>query len=150
MGRGNSSRSSHSWAAGRTTSAAKVWTHSWIWSWSSFSDRENSDMGPKLPGSNLRMHTTGDPRGEGDGDHGEDGAGRERRPGAHVAEQRGSHDRPDHPGERRCGLLEPERRAAPILVRTTGDERSERRRQQTLAGGDEDKGGCEHDPVVGI
>ena len=32
IGQGVSSRSSHSWAAGRTTSSAKSWTHFWIWS----------------------------------------------------------------------------------------------------------------------
>ena len=32
MGHGNSSRSSHSSAAGRTTVSAKSWTHFWIWS----------------------------------------------------------------------------------------------------------------------
>ena len=35
IGHGNSSRSSHSWAAGRTTSSAKSWIHFWICSWSS-------------------------------------------------------------------------------------------------------------------
>ena len=44
IGHGVSSRSSHSWAAGRMTSSAKSWTHFWIWSWSSLSSSENSDM----------------------------------------------------------------------------------------------------------
>ena len=44
IGHGNSSRSSHSSAAGRITSSAKSWTHSWICSWSSLS--EKSAMGP--------------------------------------------------------------------------------------------------------
>ena len=30
IGYGNSSRSSHSWAAGRITFSAKSWTHFWI------------------------------------------------------------------------------------------------------------------------
>jgi hypothetical protein len=32
IGHGVSSRSSHSWAAGRTTFSAKSWTHFWSWS----------------------------------------------------------------------------------------------------------------------
>ena len=44
IGHGVSSRSSHSWAAGRMTSSAKSWTHFWIWSWSSLRSSENSDM----------------------------------------------------------------------------------------------------------
>ncbi len=43
-GQGNSSASSHSWAAGRMTVSAKSWTHFWICVWSSFKDRENSDI----------------------------------------------------------------------------------------------------------
>ena len=42
MGHGVSSRSSHSWAAGRMTSSAKSWTHFWIWSWSSLRSSEKS------------------------------------------------------------------------------------------------------------
>ena len=45
MGQGVSSRSSHSWAAGRTTFSAKSWTHFWIWSWSSSRSRENVAIG---------------------------------------------------------------------------------------------------------
>ena len=45
MGHGNSSRSSHSCAAGRTTASAKSWTHFWICCWSSLSSRENSLIG---------------------------------------------------------------------------------------------------------
>src|SRR3954465_5926548 len=114
MGRGNSSRSSHSWAAGRTTSAAKVWTHSWIWSWSSFSDRENSDMGPKLPGSNLRMHTARYPRRQHDRHDREQRPGREWRPGADVAEQRRPQYRADHPSHGRRRLLDSEHGAAAV------------------------------------
>ena len=44
IGHGVSSRSSHSWAAGRITSSAKSWTHFWIWSWSSLRSSENSGM----------------------------------------------------------------------------------------------------------
>ena len=44
IGHGVSSRSSHSWAAGRMTFSAKSWTHFWSWSWSSSRSRENSDM----------------------------------------------------------------------------------------------------------
>lgn len=40
IGQGNSSRSSHSSAAGRITSSAKSWTHFWSWIWSSFNSRE--------------------------------------------------------------------------------------------------------------
>lgn len=46
-GYGNSSRSSHSWAAGRMTSSANPWIHFWIWSWSSFS--EKSAMAASYP-----------------------------------------------------------------------------------------------------
>ena len=44
MGHGNSSRSSHSWAAGRTTLSAKSCTHFWICSWSSSSASEKVVM----------------------------------------------------------------------------------------------------------
>src|SRR4029453_12556065 len=44
IGQGVSSRSSHSWAAGRTTVSAKSWTHFCIWSWSSWRGSENSDI----------------------------------------------------------------------------------------------------------
>src|ERR1700712_4311189 len=58
IGHGVSSRSSHSWAAGRTTPSAKSWTHFWIWSWSSLRSSEKSAIGDllrgrKLPVSNL-------------------------------------------------------------------------------------------------
>src|SRR4029078_9805024 len=43
---GVSSRSSHSGAAGRITSAAKSCTHCWIWSWSSLSSIEKLVIGP--------------------------------------------------------------------------------------------------------
>ena len=42
IGHGVSSRSSHSWAAGRITSSAKSCTHCWICSWSSFNASENA------------------------------------------------------------------------------------------------------------
>src|SRR4051794_25872702 len=42
-GQGVSSRSSHSWAAGRTTFSAKPWTQSRISFWSSLSSSENVD-----------------------------------------------------------------------------------------------------------
>ena len=54
MGHGVSSRSSHSAPAGRTTVSANSWTHFWIWSWSSFSSREKSDMWPSLGGTQRR------------------------------------------------------------------------------------------------
>ena len=44
IGQGVSSRSSHSWAAGRITFSAKSWTHFWSWSWSSSRSSEKSDM----------------------------------------------------------------------------------------------------------
>ena len=44
IGQGVSSRSSHSGPAGRTTFSANSWTHFWIWSWSSFSSSEKSDI----------------------------------------------------------------------------------------------------------
>src|ERR671910_3636536 len=44
MGQGNSSRSSHSCAAGGTTSSAKSWTHFWICCWSSLKLSEKSLM----------------------------------------------------------------------------------------------------------
>nr|AJD73978.1 cellulase/chitin deacetylase [uncultured microorganism] len=46
IGQGNSSRSSHSWAAGRMTSAANSWIHFWICCWSSLRFREKSLMAP--------------------------------------------------------------------------------------------------------
>ena len=49
IGHGVSSRSSHSWAAGRMTSSAKSWTHFWICSWSSLRSSENSDISSPLP-----------------------------------------------------------------------------------------------------
>ena len=45
IGQGISSRSSHSWAAGRTTFSAKSWTHFWTCCTSSESSRENSVIG---------------------------------------------------------------------------------------------------------
>ena len=39
MGNGNSSASSHSCPAGRTTASAKSWTHFWICCWSSLSEK---------------------------------------------------------------------------------------------------------------
>ena len=44
IGHGVSSRSSQSWAAGRTTSSAKPCTHFWICTWSSLRALENSLM----------------------------------------------------------------------------------------------------------
>ena len=45
IGHGNSSFSSHSSAAGRTTDSAKSWTHFLICSWSSLRARLNSGIG---------------------------------------------------------------------------------------------------------
>ena len=59
MGHGNSSRSSHSCAAGRTTFSAKSCTHFWICCWSSLRSSEKSAMPRKLPMSNLRHNSPG-------------------------------------------------------------------------------------------
>src|SRR3954469_17935793 len=122
MGSGNSSRSSHSWAAGRTTFSAKSWIHFWIWSWSSLRAREKSAMGAplrrrgtgKLPGGNPFTHTGPDSCRDRHGDDGEGGTGDVRRPEGDVPEEERPEDRADHPGQRRGRLLEPEHRASPV------------------------------------
>src|SRR5437879_6646697 len=97
IGHGVSSRSSHSWAAGRTTFSAKSWTHFWIWSWSSSSCRLNSVMPPKLPGGNLFVHTV-DKEAEGDErQHGPGGVGGAR---PDVGEQADDGDRTDDARQR--------------------------------------------------
>ena len=53
IGHGVSSRSSHSWAAGRMTSSAKSWTHFWIWSWSSLRAREKSGIAATSCGESV-------------------------------------------------------------------------------------------------
>src|SRR5207249_11267550 len=53
---GVSSRSSHSWPAGRITFSAKSWTHFWICSWSSFSSREKLSAIPvRLPSGRNKL-----------------------------------------------------------------------------------------------
>ena len=54
IGHGVSSRSSHSWAAGRITSSAKSWTHFWIWSWSSLRSSEKPVPGAAACGERLK------------------------------------------------------------------------------------------------
>ncbi len=63
IGHGVSSRSSHSWAAGRTTFSAKSWTHFWIWIWSSLRSNENSAMvsAPRVRRSCPSMLPAGNP-----------------------------------------------------------------------------------------
>ena len=62
IGHGNSSRSSHSWPAGRTTASAKSWTHFWICSWSSLSDAENSGMALSYHAGNIAVYPSNRPR----------------------------------------------------------------------------------------
>ena len=53
IGQGVSSRSSHSWAAGRTTFSAKSWTHFRSCSWSSLRALEKSLISCTLPGADA-------------------------------------------------------------------------------------------------
>src|SRR5438874_1354782 len=63
IGHGVSSRSSHSWAAGRTTVSAKSCTHFSIWSWSSLRSRENSGIATPPPRSVQEPEPTKLPNG---------------------------------------------------------------------------------------
>src|SRR5438477_222976 len=63
IGHGVSSRSSHTWAAGRTTVSAKSCTHFSIWSWSSLRSRENSGIATPPPRSVQEPEPTKLPNG---------------------------------------------------------------------------------------
>src|SRR5579875_989303 len=134
IGQGVSSRSSHSWAAGRTTFSAKSWTHFWSWIWSSLRAMEKSGIGgtllvsPKgrgwLPDGNIpdfRLELSRDLIGPVPErpEKGEQGHGGQRRP-RHVRRtrrggpQEGSpYRRAGDAGERGDRLLRPEGPAPP-------------------------------------
>src|SRR5947208_4010529 len=117
IGHGVSSRSSHSWAAGRTTVSAKSCTHFSIWSWSSLRSRENSGIATPPPRSVQEPEPTKLPNG-----NIARGVGKETRPPVRSAAMRALAygaddsfavvDRPDPepgPGEvvvavERCGI----------------------------------------------
>src|SRR5262249_34476437 len=141
-------RSSHSWAAGRTTVSAKSWTHFWIWSWSSLRVSENSDIaaasGRRQTSyrsvTRLRAGCRRDKRRLGKFPYRQQckrqgqqhGARDVRRGDAHVLEQGPGGQRSDHPGEAAGRLLEAEHRAAPFLASVAGNRGGERRRQHAL------------------
>src|SRR5207248_1853661 len=139
-GHGVSSRSSHSWATGRTTFSAKSWTHFWICSWSSFSSSEKSLIFSPLPGvvtskllnSNISRAGSSETSRGNRAEHHDHGASRVGRPDADALEDDSAGEGTDDPGEPTGRLLRAKGAPAPAAG-PPSHRRRQRRHGEALA-----------------